>query len=234
MENRVKDGNYYVVQGFMVKDLELKGLEKDVYAIIYGFSQAENQTFTGSLQYLADWTNSSKQGILKCLNSLIEKGLIAKKENVINNVKFVEYYSTEFNGGIKQSLTGGIKQSLTNNIDYNNIVDIYNSKCSSLPKVETISVRRKQMIKARLKDYSIEQITKCFEMAEQSDFLKGKNDRGWTANFDWLMNDTNFCKVLDGNYNKSFNNNKAKANYTEQRSYTNMNELFDDPENIEI
>ena len=129
-ENKVKDGNYYVVQSFMVKDLKLKGLEKDVYAIIYGFSQAENQTFTGSLQYLADWTNSTKQGILKTLNSLVDKGLIARKENIINNVKFVEYYSTEFNRGIKQSLMGDIKQSLINNIDNNNITDKIENKVS--------------------------------------------------------------------------------------------------------
>ena len=122
-ESRVKDGNYYLVQSFMVKDLKLKGLEKDIYAIIYGFSQAENQTFTGSLQYLSDWTNSTKQGILKTLNSLIAKGLIERKENIINNVKFVEYYTTEFNRGGKLSLIGSIKQSLTNNIEDNNIIN---------------------------------------------------------------------------------------------------------------
>lgn len=118
MESKVKAGNYYVVQSFMVKDFQLKGLEKDIYAIIYGFSQTDNQTFTGSLQYLADWTNASKQGILKAINCLIEKGLIAKKEKFINNVKFVEYYSTEFNG-VLNKVEQGIKQCLPNNIDNN-------------------------------------------------------------------------------------------------------------------
>ena len=121
-ESKVKDGNYYVVQSFMVKDLKLKGLEKDVYAIIYGFSQA-GQKFNGSLQYLADWTTSSKQGVLKALKSLQDKNLIVKEDKQINGVKFCEYYTTEFNTplnnvslGIKQSLTGGIEQSLPNNI----------------------------------------------------------------------------------------------------------------------
>ena len=45
VENKVKDGNYYVIQSFMVNELHLKGLERDVYAIIYGFSQSENQRF---------------------------------------------------------------------------------------------------------------------------------------------------------------------------------------------
>ena len=37
-------------------------------------------------------------------------------------------------------------------------------------------------------------------MAEESDFLKGKNNRDWSADFDWLMKDANLAKVLDGNY----------------------------------
>lgn len=125
MENYVKDGNYYVVQSFMVKDLKLKGNELTVYAIIYGFSQTQGQTFTGSLQYLADWTNSSKQSILNCLKSLCDKGFIEKIETSKNGVKFCEYKSLPlFNKveyPIQQSLMGGSQQSLPNNIEYNNI-----------------------------------------------------------------------------------------------------------------
>ena len=120
---KIKNENFILVSGFMVNELKLKGNELLVYAIIYGFTQVENQTFTGSLQYLADWTNSTKQGILKNLKSLIEKGYIEKQESTINGVKFVSYHTTKFNGGIKQSLMGGIKQSLPNNIDIDNISD---------------------------------------------------------------------------------------------------------------
>lgn len=113
----IKDNNYYVVLSFMVKELHLKGIERDIYAIIYGFSQAEGR-FTGSLQYLADWTCATKQGVLKAINRLLEKNLIAKNEYFKNNVKFIEYYVIEFNS-IKLSLMG-IKQSLPNNIEDNN------------------------------------------------------------------------------------------------------------------
>lgn len=122
--SKVKDGNYIVIQSFMVKDMQLKGNELLVYAIIYGFSQEENQAFNGSLQYLADWTNSTKQGVLKNLKSLVEKGFLTKSETTLNGVKFCSYRATEFNGAlnkveypIKQSLTEGIKQSLTNKQD---------------------------------------------------------------------------------------------------------------------
>ena len=127
-ESKIQRDNFISLQGWMLTDLKLKGNELIIYACIYGFSQAENQVFSGSIQYLADWTNSTKQSVIKCLKSLVEKGYIVKNENIINGVKFCEYYATKFNGvlnnvewGIKQSLTGGIKQSLPNNIDINNI-----------------------------------------------------------------------------------------------------------------
>lgn len=126
----VNKNNYILIQSFMVNDLKLKGNELLIYAIIYGFSQLEGQVFSGSLQYLADWTNSTKQGVSKNLKSLVNKGLIGKKDKFINGVKFVAYYTTKFNGvcnkvhrGMQQSLMGGMQQSLINNININKLED---------------------------------------------------------------------------------------------------------------
>ena len=90
--------NFINIQGWMRTELDLKGNELLVYAIIYGFSQTENQKFTGSLQYLADWCGATKQGVLKNLKSLLDKGFLEKNEVSKNGVKFVEYYSTKLNG----------------------------------------------------------------------------------------------------------------------------------------
>lgn len=140
-ESKVNRDNYIVVQGWMLTDLKLKGNELIIYACIYGFSQAEGQTFTGSLQYLADWTNSTKQGVLKALKSLVEKQYIAKKENYINGVKFCEYRATKFNApvnkveqGVQQSSTDGMQQSLPNKIDLDNQVIINNNIVSGRAK----------------------------------------------------------------------------------------------------
>lgn len=123
--SKINNENYILIQGWMVNELKLKGNELLIYAIIYGFSQTENQLYSGSLQYLADWTNSSKQGVILNLKSLISKGLIVKNEKIINGVKFCEYYSTNLNGVLKK-VEWGIKESLPNNIDIN--TDINNNK----------------------------------------------------------------------------------------------------------
>ena len=84
---------------------------------------------------------------------------------------------------------------------------MYNEICISLPRVKSLSDARKKSIKARLNKYSLEDIKQAFINAEESDFLKGDNNRNWTADFDWIMKDSNIAKVLDGNYQNRGNNN---------------------------
>ena len=87
-----------------------------------------------------------------------------------------------------------------NRVDYQQIADMYNATCVSFPRLTRLSEKRKRAIKARLRKYSIDDIKKVFELAEESDFLKGENNRNWSATFDWMMNDANMAKILDGNY----------------------------------
>ena len=83
---------------------------------------------------------------------------------------------------------------------YKQIAKLYNGTCTSLPKVTTISSARERVIKTRLKEFTVKQFQTLFRKAQASKFLTGKNKNNWRANFDWLMNATNFAKVLDGNY----------------------------------
>ena len=85
--------------------------------------------------------------------------------------------------------------------DYQAIVNAYNETCVSFPAVQKLSEGRKKAIKARMNSgYTQEDFTTLFRKAQESDFLKGKNDRNWRATFDWLIKDNNMAKVLDGNY----------------------------------
>lgn len=84
--------------------------------------------------------------------------------------------------------------------NYQLIADMYNATCVSFPKCTMLSEGRKKAIKARLNKYSCDDFQRLFELAEESDFLKGANKNNWSASFDWLIKDTNMAKVLDGNY----------------------------------
>ena len=80
------------------------------------------------------------------------------------------------------------------------IIDLFHSICISFPKIRSLSDARRKAIKARLNTYTLDDFRTVFENAESSSFLKGSNDRNWSANFDWIMKDANLAKILDGNY----------------------------------
>lgn len=89
-------------------------------------------------------------------------------------------------------------------IPYKEIVDLFNSTCKSLSKIQTLSDSRKSKIKVRWSELSsLEKFTELFKKVQSSKFLIGDNPKGWKASFDWLMeNDKNWLKVMEGNYNK--------------------------------
>lgn len=93
-----------------------------------------------------------------------------------------------------------IELEIENRVNYQQIADMYNNTCVSFPRLTKLSDKRKKAIKARLRTYTLEDFRKLFEMAEGSSFLKGQNNRNWSATFDWLIADGNMAKVLDGNY----------------------------------
>ena len=114
-ESRIKDENYYQIQGWMINRLGLKGVALSVYAIIYGFSQDGENEYKGSLQYLCDFCGGvSKPTIITALKSLVESKYIFKREEFVNGVQFNRYKINLpllkfFNGGSKEILTGEVK-----------------------------------------------------------------------------------------------------------------------------
>lgn len=120
--------NYIVIQGFMITELNLKGVELILYALIYGFTQDGESEFSGSLSYMCEWANCSKPTVTAALTSLLDKGYITKRQEVISGVKFNRYKAAlggskktlllvkNLYGGSKDSLLGGSKKTLPNNI----------------------------------------------------------------------------------------------------------------------
>ena len=101
-------------------------------------------------------------------------------------------------------------------------IDVYKRQiCTSYPTLRAIEGNREKQIAARWKKYkTIYAFRELFERAEASDFLKGDNERGWTADFDWLIRPTNMSKVLEGKYD----NDKLKGGQSRGKavSYTHL------------
>lgn len=135
-----------------------------------------------------------------------QKKLTSKTNSKTNSKANVSFLEGE---GDKEKDTEeereGEGDKIRESTSYQLIADMYNDTCVSFPRLTTLSDARKKAIKARLKTYSVEDFQRLFDKAEGSTFLKGGNDRNWSATFDWLIKDTNMAKVLDGNYDNKIN-----------------------------
>lgn len=201
----IKDANYYVVHGFMLNRLGLKGTALNVYAIIYGFSQDGESEFKGSRTYLCDFTGATRPTIDKALEELTERGLITKTTERINNVVFNKYRAdldaVKNFTGYKETLQGGCKETLHNNDIINNknieerkkgFDDLIEKYSNGDEEVKTwlgewLKVRKAK--RAPLTDKAIElNLQKLDGYAKESnltvaEYLKEVISRGWQAFF---------------------------------------------------
>jgi hypothetical protein len=78
----MENTDFLNIQGWMINELNLKGNELIIYALIYGFTKDGVSEFRGSRQYMADWTNSSVRSVQNVVNSLVNKGMIEKNNHI--------------------------------------------------------------------------------------------------------------------------------------------------------
>lgn len=96
------------------------------------------------------------------------------------------------------------KKRQRQNIPYQMIVDTYNTTCPKLPKVAILTDKRKRTVKEMFAfkegHDKIKWWEDYFNYVSTIGFLNGENDRGWFADFDWILNKDNFVKIIEGKY----------------------------------
>ncbi|WP_186293380.1 replication protein [Chitinimonas sp. BJB300] len=99
-------------------------------------------------------------------------------------------------------------------LDPARLVEAYHAACPTLPRVKLLTDSRKQALRQRwvqagkeLGRYGIGDVeagmawwTRFFTAVGESDFLSGKSGAWSQCNFDWLLKQANFVKVVEGNY----------------------------------
>lgn len=87
-------------------------------------------------------------------------------------------------------------------IDYEAIKSKWNEETGgALGKLMMITGRRREMVRARIRETSVDDFFTMIHNAASSSFLRGESQRGWVANFDWCIRPNNYPKVLEGRYN---------------------------------
>lgn len=104
------------------------------------------------------------------------------------------------------------EQQLTKK-DIQTITNTWNSLGLQQLKAINPGTNRHSMLRARIKEYSLDEILQAIESVKNSSFLKGQNKNNWMITFDWFIKPNNFVKVLEGNYlDKEVSNGKSTGN----------------------
>ena len=71
------------------------------------------------------------------------------------------------------------------------------AKRASLPLVKALTKSRRAAFRQRLAEHGPEPFSTVLQAVEQSDFHRGKNDRNWKADFDFVLKPDKFVRLLE-------------------------------------
>lgn len=116
----MEDRGYTIIPDWML-NLDLDIYEVIILAVIYGFSQDGESSFTGSQNYLARKAKCTRRKVTLVLPKLVEKGYVQKIDRDVRGVHLCEYRVCIPFTGCECGSQGGCECHSHNNIEYKNI-----------------------------------------------------------------------------------------------------------------
>lgn len=80
------------------------------------------------------------------------------------------------------------------------LMGIYNDACPSLPKCRAVTDKRRREARKLLKTFTVDDFRDICRKAQASAFMRGENERGWRADFDFLVSERGAAATLEGKY----------------------------------
>jgi hypothetical protein len=160
--------------------------------IISKASKKNNPAVTFGLEFVSEKLKLKKADILSFIKILEQNQIVHKSVQTCADSCPTDRH-TDITNNTDNTHNGASESGQV-------VVDLWNS-FSQLPKVKALTDSRKKKLKSRLSEPAFD-YQKAIPMILESDFLLGRTGN-WKASFDWFIeNETNYLKVLEGNYSK--------------------------------
>jgi hypothetical protein len=107
------------------------------------------------------------------------------------------------NGKIKASSNEDVSAEPTDQpLTAQEVLDAWHERMvpQGFPAIRKMTNQRQRQLRARIRDSTIDEWQQAMAAMERSAFLRGENDRGWKADFDFLLQPKSFTKLLEGAY----------------------------------
>lgn len=84
------------------------------------------------------------------------------------------------------------------------VVEAWNATAEQigLKTVRKFTPHRQRKLQTRIRQNTIDEFTEAIDAIARSPFLRGENDRGWRADFDWMLEPKNFTRLIEGTYDR--------------------------------
>lgn len=148
--------------------------------VFRGLSKKQNQPLKQRLLTARRQRKSRARGVTKMSRTTVTEALPEEEE--------------ESSSSIQKKKSGAILQL---------VLDTYNGLAAGkLPQAQGLTKKRATKLRTRLRsDQWRANWRGAFAKAAESAFCCGENDRGWKANFDWLIRDDDVCmRLMEGAY----------------------------------
>ena len=144
----------------------------------------------------ADSENGSKGGRPKQ-----KRGVSEKQKGGFSETKSTETETDTETENIIAEPDGSVSRS-NRAAEISAVIADWNTLPEPVPRITRTSTdsTRFRMLKARIAEVGVDKVKEAIRNIRDSDFLLGKNGKGWWITFDWFVKPTNFTKVLEGNY----------------------------------
>jgi len=156
------------------------------WLILNGEKYRRKSSIEHRREYQRDWKRNKREEEKEELSTPVHN--VEKSDNV---------YTTEHNI-TEHNITDKKKRAPS---ELTELAKKWNELCPKLPQVSLISPKRLEKENLRLKRIEFEKILIAILKISKSDFCHGKNDRGWRADYGWLIeSDENILKAIEGKY----------------------------------
>ena len=111
------------------------------------------------------------------------------------------------------------------NDEFKPVIDAWNSL--PLKNIRGIKGKRLDLLRARIKEYGLDDVLHAISMIKNCPFLLGQNKKSWCVTIDWFLRPNNFPKVLEGNYERTVapqGKNDLNAGYAKMMSILGGND----------
>ena len=171
--------------------------------------------------------DASQKATESASESAYQSATESATESVMPRATNVEYNNNIYNNNIYKLKEDSLHSSSCADksaqnpaiIDFEKFVDFFNQEIdenkSVIPHIKAITEKRKKMIQARIREHGKNSLAEVVRLLVSSDYLNGKNDRGWVADIDWMLKPNNYIKIIEGNY-------QDKSNDTDKRRTTEV------------